>query len=185
MARVQVTSYFKIVWTKKVVTHFLILIDRGMQEEDVCVFNEPQEMKMISPPPLLIDSRLQTTKDFQLCPLFLIRSVGIPGSVCCPVTSLRALCLISWPGRNLIFIWDTNYLWTKYLYLVMQWQTIQWPVKMIEIYKLCHNWIVCQPEQPRSVNIPGPRWQNDNGTGGGGGQAEESGKTISQKWRSF
>ena len=92
MARVQVTSYFKIVWTKKVVTHFLILIDRGMQEEDVCVFSEPQEMKMISPPPLLIDSRLQTTKDFQLCPLFLIRSVGIPGFVCCPVTSLRALC---------------------------------------------------------------------------------------------
>ena len=89
---------------QKVVTHFLILIDRGMQEEDVCVFSEPQEMKMISPPPLLIDFRLQTTKDFQLCPLFLIRSVGIPGFVCCPVTSLRALCLISWPGRNLIFI---------------------------------------------------------------------------------
>ena len=79
--------------------------------------------------------------------------------VCCPVTSLRNLCEIFWPGRNPIFIWDTNYLWTKYLYLVMQWQTIQWPVKMIEIYKLCHNWIVCQPAQPRSVNIPCQAWQ--------------------------
>ena len=44
MARVQVTSYFKINSTnQKVVTHFLILIDRGMQEEDICVFSEPED----------------------------------------------------------------------------------------------------------------------------------------------
>ena len=135
-------------------THFFILIDRGMLGGGCLCVQWPEDDISASSPDWL---QITNYKRFQLSSF--LSPECWHSWVCCPVTSLRNLCEIFWPGRNPIFIWDTNYLWTKYLYLVMQWQTIQWPVKMIEIYKLCHNWIVCQPAQPRSVNIPCQAWQ--------------------------